>query len=328
MPETPPAAAPAVTPAAPAAPAPAPAAAAPVAAPPAAATPPAAAAPVAPAPAAEESLLDGIAGAPPAAPAAGTPPSLEEAQRIVEAAKLAAQPNSGLAWNLNDTTPGVGEKPAWFKSDKYNSVAKQAEAYVALESRMGAFTGAPKDGAYELKLPDGVEVDMAHPMMVGFKDWAVKNQVSNEKFNDLLGQLAQYEASQAPSMAQTKASLGPDADSRIGNVVTWAKANLDAAGFQLLRTAVSGHEAAATFKVIEQMINKSGQVRMPKPGDDVPQSGNQGLAAIDAMQAAKGADGKRLYETDPAYRRKVEQARTDYFKANPVQRDRQGNLRG
>ena len=331
MPDTAPAAP--AAPVAPVAPAPAPAAPAPVApaAPAAPVAPaPAAPAPVAPAtpaptPAAEGSLLDGAA---PPAPAAGVPPTLEEAQRIVEAAKLAAQPNSGLAWNLNDTTPGVGEKPAWFKSDKYNSVAKQAEAYVALESRMGAFVGAPKDGNYEIKLPTGVEVDMKHPMMVGFKDWAVKNQVSNEKFNDLLGQLAQYEAAQAPSMAATKASLGPDANARISNVVTWAKANLDKAGFETLRTATSGHQAAATFKVLEQLINKSGQVRMPKPGDDVSQGGTGGLAEIDKMQAAKNAKGQRLYEIDPAYRVKVEQARTEYFKANPVQRDRMGNRRG
>lgn len=66
---------------------------------------------------------------------------------------------------------------------------------------------------------------------------------------------------------------------------------------------------------------------MPKPGEDTAAASAQGLDAINAMQAAKGADGKRLYETDSSYRVKVEQARTEYFKANPVQRDRQGNRR-
>ena len=324
-------------PVAPVAPAPAPAAAAPVApaapAAPVAPAPVAAAAPApvapatpAPTPAAQESLLDGAA---PPAPAAGVPPTLEEAQRIVEAAKLAAQPNSGLAWNLNDTTPGVGEKPAWFKGDKYKNVAEQAKAYNELESRMGAFVGAPKDGNYTVTVPDTVGTfDMKHPMMVGFKEWAIKNQVSNDKFNDLLGQLAQYEQVQAPNMAQTKASLGPDANARISNVVTWARANLDKAGFENLREATSGKAAAATFKVIEQLIKNSGQVRMPKPGEDVPQGGTGGLAEIDKMQAAKNEKGQRLYEIDPAYRRTVEQKRTEYFAANPVARDRQGNRRG
>ena len=67
---------------------------------------------------------------------------------------------------------------------------------------------------------------------------------------------------------------------------------------------------------------------MPKPGEDTAAASAQGLEAIDAMQAAKNAKGQRLYEIDPAYRVKVEQARTEYFKANPVQRDRMGNRRG
>jgi hypothetical protein len=268
----------------------------------------------------------------------GTPEFLAAAKAAVaadaEAARLAADPNSGKAWNLNDTTPGSGEKPAWFKSDKYNSVAKQAEAYVALEKQLGAFTGAPKDEKgqpkdYELKLPEGVTVDLAHPIMIGFKDWAVKNNVSNDKFNDLLGQLASYEASQQVPMTTVLTQLGKDAQARIGNVVTWAKANLDGPGFELMRAATSdGKTAAATFAVLERIVAKTGQMRMPKPGEDSAPASAQGLEAINAMQAAKNAKGQRLYEIDPAYRVQVENARTEYFKANPVQRDRQGNRRG
>ncbi len=152
---------------------------------------------------------------------------------------------------------------------------------------------------------------------------------STEKFNELLGQLASYEASQNIPMSTVLTQLGKDANARIGNVVTWAKANLDDAGFQLMRAATSdGATAAATFAVLERMISKTTQVRMPKPGDDNAAVGAQGLEAINQMQAAKNAKGQRLYEIDPAYRVKVEQARTDYFKANPVIRDRQGNIRG
>jgi hypothetical protein len=280
-------------------------------------------------------LLDtGAVPAPAPAPAGDADATaLAAAQALVakaaDAARLAADPNSGKAWNLNDTTPGTGEKPAWFKSEKYKNVSEQAKAYTELESKFGAFVGAPKDGNYEIKLPDGVTVDMKHPTMVGFKDWAIKNNVSNEKFNDLLGQLASYEASQTVPMSTVLMQLGKDAQTRIGNVVTWAKANLDEQGFQLMRAATSdGTTAAATFAVLERMISKSGQVRMPKPGEDTAGASAQGLEAINVMQAARNAKGQRLYEIDPAYRVKVEQARQEYFKANPVQRDRQGNIRG
>ena len=306
---------------------------------------PAAVAPVAPATEEGTSLLDAAPAAPatpaaPAAPAVASTPAeaLAAAKALVaadaEATRLAADPNSGKAWNLNDTTPGTGEKPGWFKSDKYKNVSEQAKAYPELEKQLGAFTGAPRDEkgqpkAYDLKLPEGVSVDMTHPMMVGFNDWAVKNNVSNDKFNDLLGQLASYEASQQVPMASVLTQLGADAHSRIANVVTWTKANLGEAGFQLMRSATGdGKTAAATFAVLEQMISKTGQVRMPKPGDDSATPGAQGLAAIDAMQAAKNAKGQRLYEIDGKYRQEVEKLRTDYFAANPVVRDRQGNRRG
>jgi hypothetical protein len=267
----------------------------------------------------------------PAAPApSADEASLAAARALVakadEAAKLAAQPNSGLAWNLNDTTPGTGEKPAWFKADKYSNVAKQAEAYVALEAKLGAFTGPPKDGKYDVKVPG---VNLEDPVLKGFTEWAVKNGVNNEKYNDLLGQLAAFENSKVVPVSKALEALGPEAGTRVGNVATWAKANLDDAGFQMLRAATSdGKTAAATFAVIERIIAKTGQVRMPKPGEDNAPASAQGLAAIDAMQAAKNAKGQRLYEIDPAYRVQVEKARTEYFKANPVQRDRQGNRRG
>lgn len=230
---------------------------------------------------------------------------------------------------MNDTTPGTGEKPAWFKSEKYKNVSEQARAYSELETKLGAFVGAPKDGKYEVKLPEGITVDLAHPMMKGFQEWATKNNVSNDKFNELVGQLASYEAAQVVPMSTVLTQLGPQANTRISNVVTWAKANLDEAGFQLMRAATSdGRTAAATFAVLERIVAKTGQVRMPKPGEDTAAAQPSGLKAIQDKQAAKNAKGQRLYEIDPNYRKAVDAEYTAHFQANPVVRDRQGNIRG
>lgn len=328
MPETPVAAAPAAPAAAPVAPVVA--AVAPVAAPvvaPVTASPEAPVAPVVAALPAGDSLLDS------AKPAAVAPVmDLAAAQAMVEAARLAAQPNSGKAWNLTDTTPGAGEKPAWFKNDKYVSVAKQAEAYVELEKRFGGFVGAPKDDkgavAYKPTLPEGVAVDINHPVMQEFVKTAGELNMSQPAFDKMLGMLASYEASQAPNPTNAKAKLGPNADTRISSVASWARANLDETGYQLMRTVTAGHEMAPAFMLLEKMIAKTNQPSMPKPGADNAPAAAQGKQALDEMQAKKGPDGKRLYETSPDYRRQVEAARTEYFKANPVVRDRQGNVRG
>lgn len=224
-------------------------------------------------------------------------------------------PNSGKAWLLAEGVLGVGEKPEWLKSDKYKSAEEQAKAYVGLEKRLGAFVGAPKDGAYEFKAPvgyEGVTVDMEHPLMKEFTTWAKESQLSQKGYNEMLGMLTMYEAAQVPNMAVIKEQVGENADTRIGAVAAWGKANLGPEGYATLRAATSGSNAAAVFKVLESVIGKTKQVVLPKPGEDSPAAGVGGKAEIVALQGAKGPDGKRLYE-QPLYRAMVEKRWNDFY---------------
>lgn len=308
MTETPPAA-PAV-PVAPVAPAPAPAAPAPVAVPPTAPAAPAAAPAV-------ESLLPADPVAPPATPQTDAE-KLAAAQELVKQAAAAADPNSGKAWLLHDGVMGTGEKPGWFKTDKYKTVSAQAEAYVGLEKRFGGFVGAPKNEkgevAYAFTPPEGVEFKADHPMAQSFTKWAGENQLSQDGYNQLLGQLIQYEMAQQPDVGQMKAKLGDNADSRIAAVAQWGKANLGNEGYALLRTATSGKDADAVFKVLEQVIAKTAQVRMPKPGADVPAaSGGDELAKIKSDHGAKDASGKLRVNSEPAYRVEIEKRYREFF---------------
>lgn len=226
-----------------------------------------------------------------------------------------ADPNSGKAWLLAEGVLGQGEKPEWLKSDKYKSAEEQAKAYVGLEKRLGAFVGAPKDGKYEFKAPegyDGVQVDMEHPLMKEFTKWATESQLSQKGYNEMLGMLTMYEAAQVPNMAIIKEKVGENADARIGAVAAWGKANLGPEGYATLRAATSGSNAADVFKVLESVIGKTKQVVLPKPGDDIPGAGAGGKAEIIALQGAKGPDGKRLYD-QPVYRAMVEKRWNDYY---------------
>lgn len=242
------------------------------------------------------------------------------ARELIKQADAAADPNSGKAWLLKDGVMGEGEKPAWFKNDKYKSVADQAAAYPELEKRFGSFVGAPKEGKYELApaLKDVVQAD--HPMLAGFNKWAGEKQLSQDGYNELIGMLAQYDAGFAPSADTIRGAVGDNADGRIGTVVQWAKANLDAEGFSALRTATSldanmhpNARVAAAFKALEKVIAKTGQVRLPKPGDDVPGGAADGLAAINTAMGVKDANGKLRIHSDPRYRAEMDKKYQDYF---------------
>ena len=225
-------------------------------------------------------------------------------------------------WFLADGVKGVGKAPEWFRADKYKNVEEQAKAYPEAMKRFGAFTGAPKDGKYDFKLPDGIvgEFDKEHPIFKNFQTWAIENQLSQEGYNSVLGMFAEYEADLIPDVAAIKTALGDNADARIAASAAWAKANLQADDFEAFRLATSDSTDAvarsvAVFKAIEAVIGKTRQVKLPKPGADVPNLAAGGEAAIEEMQARRGPDGKRLFDVDPKYRAMVETARFEFYKS-------------
>lgn len=324
-----PAAAPAVAPPPAVVPVAAPAAVVPPVAPatPPAAVPPAAA-PVTPPAAAP--VIESLVPAEPAAPVApsATPQTeaekIEAARKLIKEADAAADPNSGKAWLLNDGVMGTGEKPGWFKSEKYKTVSAQAEAYVGLEKRFGSFTGAPKnekgETVYAFTPPEGVDFKSDHPVMAAFTKWATDNQLSQAGYTEILGQLVQYELSQAPSMDKVKSAVGENVDGRIGNASAWVKANLGAEGFALLRDATSTQgvsqdvRIAAAFKLVEAVIGKTAQVKMPRPGNDVP-GGNagDGLVTIQKAHGERNAAGQLRVDAEPSYRLDIEKRYRDYY---------------
>lgn len=224
-------------------------------------------------------------------------------------------------WFLSEGVRGAGDPPAWYKADKYKSVAAQAEAYGHLEKKLGAFTGAPKDGKYEFKLPEGVggEFDIEHPMYKTLLKTAADMQISNEGFNSLMGLFAQYESGLAQdpgaNIAAAKASLGDTADARILMTSQWVLANLGKEGLDEFRAAtnaseMNGEQIARVVKIVESAINK-GRVQMPKPGADVPAQGQNLEQEVQIMLEKKGPDGKALYFTDAKHRALVDKKRVE-----------------
>ena len=213
--------------------------------------------------------------------------------------------------------PGKGAPPTWALFDKYKTVDKQAEAYVHLQKKLGGFVGAPETGKYDFKAPEGMNVvlDNEHPLLKELSDWGLKNQLSQDRYNELLGMLAQYEASMIPDMGEIKQRIGQDADNRIARVTQWLQANVPAEMYNEARLALGSQNAAEIFHVMETIIGKTTQLPMPKPGQDVPAAAPSSEEAILAKMRVKGQDGKPLYFTDTNYRHKVDSELAEFYRS-------------
>ena len=80
------------------------------------------------------------------------------------------------SYMFTDDMPGEGDAPEWFKGEKYKTVSDQAKAYNELEGRFGSFTGAPKDGKYEI---EGMDFEES-PLLKLTDDWGVESQLFKE----------------------------------------------------------------------------------------------------------------------------------------------------
>jgi hypothetical protein len=226
-------------------------------------------------------------------------------------AKAADPAKAEPEWFYANGVKGTGPVPEWYKATKYRSVDEQAKAYTELEKRFGTFTGAPKDGKYEFKMPEGIEgeLDREDPKFKEFTSWAVEAGLSQDGYQKILSLYVENLAALEPDIGAMKASLGEKADERIGAVSAWTKANLDDATQAKVKAATSGANAAEVFEAIEAVIAKTRQVALPKPGAADPANGGvlTPQQQIDKMMTEKvpGTNKLRFFE-EPAFRAQVE----------------------
>lgn len=268
------------------------------------------------APKGAEALFEGVLD--PAKAVADKTAADAAAAATAAATAAAAAAKQHPAWNLAEGVAGKDAAPEWFLADKYKTVADQAAAYPELQKKFGGFTGAPKEGKYEIKLPDGVvgEIQADHPMTQSLVQWALNRNMNQETFNEAIGLFAEYEASLVPSLEDIHAEVGDNAIGRIHGIANWAKANLMPEELQTFVDATKGTNAGTVLKVLESVIAKTRQPSIGKPGSDVQTGAVNTEAEIHAMQAkVNPATGKRFYEESAPYRAQVEAARAALYKA-------------
>ena len=198
-------------------------------------------------------------------------------------------------FSWSEGVAGEGDKPEWFKGDKYGSVADQAKAYTDLEKRFGGFTGAPE--SYEL--PEGL--DSEDTFVKTLSELGAKSQMSQEMHGELLALgNSIFEAKQEFDIEKEMTALGSNADERLANIDGYMKNNLGDK-YEELKDAVNN---AKTVELVEALI--SSNIPAQPPTSSVSAVGVPTQCDIEKAMQEKDENGKTLYHYSSAQQQKVQ----------------------
>lgn len=220
-------------------------------------------------------------------------------------------------WHWNDGVAGTGDRPAWYKGDKFKTVAAQAEAYVAAEAQLGpaaGFFGAPPAEGYKAPaLPQGMEgaFDTEAPLFKSFSEFAKKEGISQQGFEKLALFYAQTEAAEAEAeaarLSEALGKLGANLQPRLDAIRGYIEQHVGAEGFTALDAAIGNNVEA--FGVLEKLIAVAANDGRLAGGGGATGAGFT-KADIEAKRYAKVESGPNKgqdrYDVDEAYRKEVD----------------------
>lgn len=188
-----------------------------------------------------------------------------------------------VEWFYADGVKGTGDRPDYFRHDKYKTLAEQARAYPEAEKQIGVLTGklkeaAPREAPNEYALPDlsklggDLEWKKDDPLLGEALKVAKDLKLSQAEFETLATKvmmpiIRNYELI---DVAQEKALMGERADERLTGLTDWAKRNLSPEQYNIVNAVLGKwsrpHEV---FKALETLLTATRQAPAPKPADDV-----------------------------------------------------------
>lgn len=194
------------------------------------------------------------------------------------------------------------ERPEWLP-EKFKSPEDLAKGYAELQKQFSKGKHKVPE-AYDTSMFAEAGVDEDDPLYGAYKDWAKENGISQSAFEQLAGtfiQLSGENMQQAElSYKEEYEKLGPNADVAIKGMTDWASS--------LVRKGVWSEADFEEFKIMggtAQGLNALQKIRSyygdkQIPVDVAPVSGAPSKDELMSMV------GKPEYQSDPAYRAKVE----------------------
>ena len=231
-----------------------------------------------------------------------------------------ADPDTGRPSNLPEKY--------WNNETKTINAASMLERHNSLESKMGSFTGAPEEYAIPEELfPEGSGLTPDEKLIGEFSEVAKKHNMSQELYSELMALQvgSQFAAMQnQPSIDEARAAemakLGDDGERQIGIMTTAFENSISELPSGEREALLNGYRdavvSASTAKFVQHLMGAAKTVNLP----NLNTPAGQGMTR-DELETMNGKldekTGKRLVETDPAYRKQVDQAFQDFYGAGP-----------
>lgn len=211
---------------------------------------------------------------------------------------------------LQEGVKGIGDKPEWYLSDKYTSVAEQAKGYSELQKRFGSFTGAPKDG---YQLPEGFDKEDA--LVSEVLKFGEETNMHQDGVNRLLDlAMKQAEATEQVKVETEMKKLGDNANGRIKTVENFLK-NKMGKEYDSIAPMIN---SAESVQLVEAMIKATQPARLPIDGDVEP--GGLTMADIEKEMFRKDENGNMLRSVSREHEAKVQRLLKEFGGDRPNMR--------
>ncbi len=249
----------------------------------------------------------------------GNTENTENTEQNTNTPQIDAEPSE---WLLAEGIPGQGERPEFFKGDKYKTVAEQAKAYKELEGRFGAFTGSPEEYTIPELSEDiknqGVEIDPDDPLIGKAMEFAKANHMNQEGFNNMVDLYAQTQIAEQMALDDLQQeefkALGHNAETRLSNLNSWANKNMPTELFENFQKLATSADAVQTLERLVAMT-RSAPIN---PNELTPAAGIT-AEEVNELRFAKDEHGNRRMR-DPSYAKMVkEKSDTLYGTENHVE---------
>lgn len=175
-------------------------------------------------------------------------PAPAQAEEVSTAEVSQENLSQSAEWYIDEGIPGPGPRPEWLEP-KFKHMKAVTQSLKELERKLGSYS-TPE--SYDFS-SFGDDLNVESPIIAQLTNKAKAHKLSQESFNDIVGEMVNYHKSLMPNMDEEIAKLGDNPKHRLNVVDNWVSNNLSPKAAETLgRIAYT----ADVVEMIDEIRNK------------------------------------------------------------------------